>query len=145
MFFGFTNFYKRFIWNFNRIAASLTSILQTTNIEAPSIQVTKNKRNEAVLANTGSSNIDNRVGESIENLLTIVNLAKSRLTKPKKARLPITKANFGTNFLTFGAKKAFIYSWKVFTKAAILGQFNPKCHILIETDFSGYAIDEVLS
>ena len=33
----------------------------------------------------------------------------------------------------------------MFTKVSIFQNFNPKCHIRIETDTSGYAIERVLS
>ncbi len=55
------------------------------------------------------------------------------------------KANFGIDFLTFGAKKAFIHLQKAFTKALILRHFDPEYHIQIETDALGYAIGEILS
>ena len=87
----------------SKIAALLISILQTTNDETLSTQATENKRNETASAGTGS--ISDGVDESIENLSTIVNLAKSKLTKPKKARLPNTKANSETDFLILRAKK----------------------------------------
>ncbi len=43
VFFGFVNFYRRFIWNFSKIAVLLTSMLRTIDDEALSIQATKNK------------------------------------------------------------------------------------------------------
>ena len=49
------------------------------------------------------------------------------------------------DFLTTGAKKAFIYLQKAFTKAPILRHYNPKRHILIEIDVLGYVIGEVFS
>lgn len=48
-------------------------------------------------------------------------------------------------FLTFEARVAFIHRKKMFTKALILYQFDPKCHILIETDVFGFAIGEILN
>ncbi len=41
VFLGFANFYRRFIRNFSRIAAPLTSMLRTTNNEALSTQATE--------------------------------------------------------------------------------------------------------
>ncbi len=56
------------------------------------------------------------------------------------------KANSsGIEFLTSGAKEAFIYLQKAFTKIPIFRHFDSKCHIWIETDASGYAISGVLS
>ncbi len=49
------------------------------------------------------------------------------------------------DFLTFEAKKAFIYLWKAFTKAPILRHFDSEYHIQIETDTLRYAIGGVLS
>ena len=92
------------------MTVSLTSILQTTNDETLSSQAIKDKKNETISAGAGGSNISSRVDENIENLSTVINLAKkSKLTQPKKARLSNTKANSGTDFLTFGAIKAFIH------------------------------------
>ncbi len=78
------------------------------------------------------------VGGNFENLSIAV-----KSTKSKKSELP--KANSGTDFLTIGAKEAFIHLQKAFTKAPILRHFNPEYHIRIETDASGYAIGGVLS
>ena len=46
--------------------------------------------------------------------------------------------NFGMEFLTLKAKKAF-------SKALILYHFDLECHICIETDVSRYTIIGVLS
>ena len=145
VFLSFANFYRRFIRNFSRITASLTSMLQKTNNEALSIQATKEERNEAISAGLGSSSVGDKVGENIKNLSTIINLVKSKLTKPKKAGLPNTKVNSKTDFLTPRAKKVFIHLQKAFTKAPILRHFDPKRHIWIETDALGYTISKVLS
>ncbi len=100
VFLGFANFYRRFIKNFGKIAALLTSILQITkkltNIEPQSTQAKKQDIPNSV------SGIDS-IGGDIENLLSIVELAKSK-------KLNLTKSNsLKTNFLFLGAKKAFIY------------------------------------
>ena len=52
---GFTNFYKKFIQNFNRIAVSLTLMLQTTDAEALNTQATKNKKNQEVSSSTAGA------------------------------------------------------------------------------------------
>ncbi len=49
------------------------------------------------------------------------------------------------DFLISKAKKAFINLRKTFTEALILRHYDPKCHIRIETDALGYAIDGVFS
>ena len=128
VFLGFANFYRRFIRNFNRIAASLTSMLQTTDNETLSTQDTRNKKNRKVPSSITKAG-RGRVGGSIENL-----------SNSKKA-----KRSSGVEFLTFGAKEAFIHLRKAFTEAPILRHFDPEHHIQIETDASGYAIGEVLS
>ena len=51
----------------------------------------------------------------------------------------------GPSFLTPKTRIAFNHLWLAFTKAPILQYFDLKCHIRIETDVSGYAIDGVLS
>ena len=109
MFLGFANFYRKFIKNFSRIAIPLTPILQTTNDEALSTQATEDKKNKAVSTGLSEGGRVCGVGGSIENLSIIVNLAKSKLTKPKKVGLPNTKVNFRTDFLISKAKEAFIY------------------------------------
>ncbi len=101
--------------------------------------------NQDALGATGGAGGDG-IGGSFENLSTTIKSAKSKkpkLTKFKKSDL--AKANSGTDFLTLGAKEAFIYLKKAFTEASILRHFHPKCHIRIETDASGYAIGGILS
>ena len=51
----------------------------------------------------------------------------------------------GPKFLTPDARTTFNCLRLAFTKAPILRHFDPKCHIWIETDASGYAIGGVLS
>ncbi len=131
----------------SRIAVSLTSIFQTNNDEAFSTQAIENKKNQDIPASAGGG----RIGESFENLSTAAKLAKSKKsksTKSKKSDLPkanFAKINFGTDFLTPKAKKAFIHLQKAFIEALILRYFDTKCHLRIETDTLGYAISEVLS
>ncbi len=114
MFLGFANFYRRFIKNFSRIAAPLTSMLRTTNESiGDETQSTQAENQDVPSAACGASG--GGVGGSFENLSTAAKSAKSKkskLTKPKKSDLP--KANFarvnsGTDFLTPEAKKAFIH------------------------------------
>lgn len=77
---------------------------------------------------------------------------KSKSTKSKKSGLMKAKkpdfvmTNFSQiDFLILKAKKVFIYLWKAFTRALILCYLNLKYYICIETDASGYAINEILS
>ena len=48
-------------------------------------------------------------------------------------------------FLTPDTREVFNQLWQTFTKAPILWHFDPECHIRIETNVSGYAIEGVLS
>ncbi len=135
VFLGFANFYRRFIQNFSRIAALLTLILQTTDDETLSTQAIESKKNQDTPTSTGGGDGVNR---DTKNLSSVVKSAKSK--KPNFA-----KANSETDFLTPGAKKAFIYLRNAFTKAPIFRHFELKCHIRSEIDASKYAIGRVLS
>ena len=74
------------------------------------------------------------------------NLSKSKKSKNTKfeiqTRIGATEKPI---FLTPGAKEAFNELRQAFTEAPILRYFDPKCHIQIKTDVSGYAIGGVLS
>ena len=75
--------------------------------------------------------VDDDVGTTAQKLSKFKNLSKSKESE--------------SGFLTSGARKAFTELRQAFVKALILYHFNPECHIRIETDASGYAIDGVLS
>ena len=136
VFLSFANFYRKFIRNFNKITASFILMLRTIDIEALNTQAIENKRNRDALASTDSSG---SVDRDIKNLSFVVKSAKSK-------KLIFTKANSsGTDFLTIGAKEAFIHLRKVFTKTSILRLFDPKHHIWIESNASEYAIGGVFS
>ena len=78
----------------------------------------------------------------------------SKLSKSKKAILNkskilvnltmVTNAN-ATGYLIPKAREAFTQLRQAFIEAPILQHFDPKCHIRIETNTSGYAIGRVLS
>ncbi len=112
-------------------------MLRTTDDEALSTQAIENEKNQNALSAAGGAD-GGGSGGSIKNLSTAAKSAKSK--KPNFA-----KANSGTDFLTSGAKEAFIRLRKAFTEAPMLRHFDPECHIRIETDTSGYAIGGVLS
>ena len=121
-------------------------MLQITNDEALSTQVTKDKRNETILAGAGSGSMGGEVDGNIKNLSTVINLVKkSKSTRFKKIGLLNTKANSKTDFLTLGTKTAFIHLQKTFIEAPILKHFDLEHYIRIETDILGYAINGVLS
>ena len=60
-------------------------------------------------------------------------------------RSPSKNSNGATSYLALNARQAFTQLRHAFSKAPILYHFDPKCHIRIETDVSGYAIGGVLS
>ncbi len=138
VFLDFANFYRRFIKNFSRIAAALTSRLQTTGNDDLSAQASGHEEDQDAIAGAASAGGGASGGGNIKNLSTAAKSAKSK--KPYFA-----KANFGTDFFTPGAKKAFIQLQKAFIKAPILRHFDQKRHIRIETDALGYVISGVLS
>ncbi len=112
-------------------------MLRTTNNEALSTQFIENKKNQDAPSAAGGVDGGN-VGGSIKNLSTA--------TKSVKPKIPyFAKVKSGTDFLTPGAKKAFINLWKAFTKTSIFRHFDPERHIWIETNALGYAIGGILS
>ena len=54
-------------------------------------------------------------------------------------------SNGATDYLIPNARQTLTQLKQAFTKAPILWHFDLKCHIWIETDASGYAIDEGLN
>ncbi len=76
---------------------------RTTDDKAQSTQATESKKNQDAPA-SASSGI--RVGGSIKNLSTVVNLAKS---KKSKLKTNFTKVNSETDFLILETKKTFIH------------------------------------
>ncbi len=79
VFLGFANFYRRFIKNFNRIAAPLTSMLRTTDKStgnsSQSTLTNASKKNQGVPSGGGSAGVDG----NIKNLSSVVKSAKSWL------------------------------------------------------------------
>ncbi len=112
-------------------------MLRTTDDEVLSTQAIENEKNQDAPNAIGRAD-GGGCGGSIKNLSTTAKSAKSK--KPNFA-----KANSGTDFLTSGAKKAFIHLQKAFTETPILRHFDLECRIRIETDALGYAIGGILS
>ena len=127
-------------------------------------RLASNRNNDSRLVfekNNGNGKIDRIGGNGIKHVkksrkLKGKKLAKSRKSfksksiKSKKLSKNRNSPNFdatkvGPSFLTFDAKAAFNCLRLAFTKALILWHFDPKCHIWIEIDASGYAIDGMLS
>ena len=154
------------------MAVPLTAILKTTgsldkpafsrNKSSRSISSKNNNSKQVFWRNNGNSEVD-RFGDieqgkksrksKCQKLAKFQKLSKSWKLKGKKSK-KLSKIrnspNFdaikaGPNLLTFEAKTAFNYLRLAFTEASILWHFDPKCHIWIETDASGYTIGEVLS
>ena len=63
----------------------------------------------------------------------------------KAQKLSKSKNSSKSDFLTPGARLAFIELRQAFVKASILYHFDPKRHIQIKTNASGYIIDGVPS
>ena len=132
MFLGFANFYRRFIQEFRRIAAPLTSMLKTAEPRKGGDGVGGGSR-----AGRGGSEMDDVEVDGSEVEVDEVGKKARNLSKSKKT--------VGSDFLTPGVKLAFTKLRQAFLKASILHHFHPEHHIRIETDVSGYAIGGVLS
>ena len=101
-------------------------------------QAIENERNKDLSASAGSDG-DGDIDGNIKNLSSVIKSAKFK--KPIFAKVN----SYETDFLTTGAKKAFINLQKTFTKTLILRHFDPDRHIRMETNALGYAISRVLS
>ncbi len=106
VFLGFANFYRRFIKNFNRIAAPLTSMLRTTPSTPPStsgskeaVNLTSNRVESGGVCGVGGAGGACSVGGKIKNL-----------SKAKNSN-----GAFGKYFLTSEARFAFTRLRKAFT------------------------------
>ncbi len=120
----------------------LTSMLWTTDKSTGNEPSSTQVENQDALDTANGASRDG-IGGSFENLSTAVKSAKSKkpkLTKSKKSNL--VKANFRTDFLTSGAKEAYIHLQKALTEALILRHFDPECHIQIEINFRGMLLVE---
>ena len=71
-------------------------------------------------------------------------MLKRTISSPADIRRTL-KALGNSNFLTFGAKLAFLHLRQAITKLSILYYFDPERYIWIETNASGYAIGCILS
>ena len=127
VFIDFANFYQRFIWDFGKIVAPLTWMLETTE----SSDSPQRDDDDEVFGGGINRNLFKSKSKMLKN-------AKSGV----QTRLDATEE---PTFLTPDAKKAFNQLRQAFTKVPILWHFDLECHIWIETDASGYAIGRVLS
>ena len=83
----------------------------------------------------GGGKVDNKVDKEV-----VKNRKMSKFKKSSKSKKTVRSSDF----FTFRAKLAFIKLRQTFLKTLILHQFDPECHIQIETDASGYIIGGVL-
>ena len=150
VFLGFANFYRRFIQEFSRIAAPLTSMLKTSGSTESKTQLGEGgvgvggsragregtELDRSKLDDNGVDDgevEDDEVGEKVRKRSKSKNSSKSKKTVRS------------SDFLTPGAKLAFTKLRQAFLKAPIFHHFDPERHIRIETDGSGYAIGGILS
>ena len=123
IFISFANFYWQFIRYFSKIAAPLTSMLNTTG----SSDLAQRDNDDEVIKGGGDRNL-------------------SMFKMPKNAKSGIQMhygATEGPIFFTLDTRKAFNQLRQVFTKAPILQHFDPECHIRIEINMSSYAIGKL--
>ena len=123
VFIGFANFYRQFIRDFSKIVVPFISMLKTTG----SSDLTQRDNNDEVVGDGGDKNV-------------------SKSKKLKNAKFGI-QTRFGAmkehKFLTPDVREAFNQLRQAFTKGLILRDFDPECHIWIETNASGYAIGKI--
>lgn len=120
VFLGFANLYRRFIKNFNRITASLTSMLRTmiiaTEADSLSTKAKDDKYKKEERDGSRAGRVD-RVGSGNKILSTN---AKSKNSPKSKRKSDFVKSNsFKTDFFTPRAKEAFTYQRKAITEAPI--------------------------
>ena len=132
-------------------------MLKTTKSPNMSKSKIRNGNDEVVrfgVGSDGSEKLAKKLGKSKgQNLAKFQKLSKSEKSKDEKLK-KLSKSgnlsNFNTtetkpSFLTPGAREAFNRLRLAFSKAPILGQFDPEYHIWIENDISSYTISGVLS
>ncbi len=147
VFFGFANFYRRFIKGLSKIAAPLTSILKTTTTSPKGPpDATGNVREESGKevgdgdrAKIGE--VKPPGGKNSKNSTKVKNSAKSKVAKATSTGT----AHEARLFLTPEASLAFIRLRLAFTEAPILHHFDPEPYIRMKTDESDYVIGGVLS
>ena len=140
VFLGFANLYRRFIQGFSRIAAPLTSMLETSG------DTESNTRPSEGGVGFGGSRAG-RDGSKLDDGsgMDDVEVDGGEVEVGVKGRNSSKSKKTESGFFTSGARKAFTKLRQAFVKAPILHHLDPKCHIRVETDASGYAIGGVLS
>ena len=149
VFLKFDNFYWWFFHGFSRIAASLISMLKTSESTESLTRPGKGKVGVGgdIRAGCDGSELDGRELDGSEldgSEVDGVEVGDNQVSK-KVQNLSKSKKTVWSDFLTLRAKLAFAELRQAFIKAPILHHFDPECYIGIETDASGYAIGGVLS
>ena len=143
VFLGFVNFYRQFFQGFSQIAAPLTSVLKRAESRKGGDGVGGDIR-----AGRGRNKIDESGINNVEvdgSEVKVDEVRKKGQKMSKSKNLSKAKKKVGSDFLTFGAKLAFIKLRQTFCKALIIYHFYPERLIRIETDVSGYAVGGVFS
>ena len=101
-------------------------MLQINDDKTLSTQANENGKNQDVPNSIVGADSDG-ISRCIKNLSTITKSTRSK--KSDLSKVKFAKVNSKTDFLTFKAKKTFIYLQKAFIKAPILRHFDLKYHI----------------
>ncbi len=144
IFLGFANFYRRFIQGFIRLVAPLTFMLKTVSVVGPINKNPKQGGQEIQVEDQGEKEPAQKSRKGQKGPKTAKSKKWIRAEKSEASRAKNLSSQSGS-FLIFEARKAFIELRKAFVEAPILNHFDPKRHIQIETDVSGYAIGGILN
>ena len=120
VFFGFANFYKRFIQSFSKITRLCSSIFKSTSL---------------------AKNLWSNMIEDVE--VSSISDVNDKTVK----RLLVISKNWkrAADYLSSNARLAFIQLKNTFIKALIFWCFDSKCHIRIQTDTSNHSIGRISS
>ena len=88
---------------------------------------------------------------TISLIIRLITRLRKKVKKRSSPKICLSPKNFlspkmvRSEFFTLGARLPFTELRQTFVKALIFYHFDPKRHIQVETDISGYAIGGVLS
>ena len=146
VFLRFANFYWQFIQGFSRIATPLTFMLKTIRSTESAANAEKTEGGIGSNSMVGNMVGGNEATNSTKRKNPVKMTKFKILVKSKNHDFPKSRPKeTGTGFFTPKARLAFTQLRQAFVEAPILHHFDPKSHIRIETDASGYAIGGVLS